>query len=150
MTEQHRFNSAAGSDEARPWYGVYLGKIVQTRKQDLWAKLQVPQVMGEVVSNWARPMGFSSIADKTPFPAAAFAALPVAGTDGEGTEFANADPLGWGGYVRIKQQPHGRGIGIAEPNKESGPAPPAGTTVLVLFIGGDRNFPVYALTSQNG
>lgn len=147
MTKHERYSAEAGSDEPRKWYGVYLGVIANRRTQDLWCKVQVPQVMGDTVSDWARPMGFSSIADILPYPAAAFNKIPVTGATG-GFEYANLEPLGWGGYVSHKQAPNGRPIGIAEPGEESGPGPPVGTPVLVLFIGGDRNYPVYALTSE--
>lgn len=42
------------------WFGVYLGKVYQTRSADPWARLQVPQVLGTTPTNWARPAGFES------------------------------------------------------------------------------------------
>lgn len=150
MTHPHTpFNRVAGSESPTLWHGVYLGKIANTREKDLWCKLLVPQVMADVVTDWARPMGFDSIGDKTQ-PAAAFLELPVDGTGGAGKEYANSAPLGWGGYVSHPQGPNGRPLGIAQRGAEIGPGPPVGTIVLAMFIGGDRNHPVYALTSQHG
>jgi hypothetical protein len=149
MTQHPAFNHAAGSEAPEKWHGVYIGQIALTRNKDLWCKLLVPQLLGSTLTDWARPMGFNTIGDHN-HPAAAFKEIPVDGTGGLGKEYANLAPLGWGGYVEHPQSGEGRPIGVGQPGGgETGPGPPGGSIVLVMFIAGDRNHPVYALTSQS-
>jgi hypothetical protein len=70
----------------KQWLGVYLGTVVQTRPQDAYVQVQVPQLSGFAVHTWAPPMGTISS------------------------------------------------------------APAIGETVLVMFIAGDLNYPVYNVT----
>ena len=70
------------------WCGVYLGRVAQVRASDHHVQVQVPQLSGFQVHNWARPMGTVS----TPYPK-------------------------------------------------------VGDTVLVMFIAGDLQYPVWAPTS---
>lgn len=39
------------------WTGLYLARVARTRTQDSYVQLQVPQVLGSAVTNWAAPMG---------------------------------------------------------------------------------------------
>lgn len=52
-----RVSKTVGADAARQWHGVYLARVARNRKQDLWVELQVPQVLGTALSNWAPPVG---------------------------------------------------------------------------------------------
>ena len=55
MTTSHAV-PGAGTDPARQWPGIYLAKVVQTRLTDLSVRMQVPQVLGTAVTDWAAPM----------------------------------------------------------------------------------------------
>lgn len=46
-----------GLDPAPQWAGVYLATVVSTRATDQAARLQIPQLLGQAVSNWALPVG---------------------------------------------------------------------------------------------
>jgi hypothetical protein len=46
-----------GTDPVRQWHGIYLARVVRNRAADSWLQLQVPQVLGMAVSNWAAPAG---------------------------------------------------------------------------------------------
>lgn len=52
-----KFLDTSGVDEVRQWHGVYLAKITNTNDplQQQRATLLVPQVLGNVASNWATP-----------------------------------------------------------------------------------------------
>jgi hypothetical protein len=51
-----RVASEVGADAPRQWHGVYLARVVNSRVPDRWLQLQIPQVLGTSVSNWAAPM----------------------------------------------------------------------------------------------
>lgn len=146
--------------------GIYLGKVTHTRKQDLWIRVNIPQLLGDKeISNWARPAAFNSVGAVAP-PTAAYRVVddPVDIADGPPGDKGWVDnhPLGWGGFQkdpgktdtvptdqvnRPDDWPKGRGrpTGFGD---ERGPGPPVGTLVLVFFLGGDINEPAYLLTSQ--
>ncbi len=132
-----------GAPQGQPWhptavplpaeqlFGMYLGTVTHTRTQDLWVQISIPQVLGDQDSNWARPIGFNSAGSLTP---------PV--------QANTPDPepaLKWGGVTGNWVNP-GQPVGWSA--KETGPGPPVGSLVIVLFLGGDRNRPGYLLTSQ--
>lgn len=133
-----------GAPQGQPWHptavplpaeqllGMYLAVVTHTRGQDLWVKVSIPQVFGNEDSNWARPIGFNSAGSLTP---------PVQANTGE------PEPaLLWGGIPDNWVNP-GQPLGWSA--TETGPGPLAGSLVVVLFLGGDRNRPGYLLTSQH-
>jgi hypothetical protein len=123
------YHPTAQSLDNEQLHGVYLGVVTHTRQQDLWVKISIPQLLGDQDSNWARPAGFNSVGSLTP-PAAAW---------------DSPAPLPWGGFTG--QQGSGQPVGWSA--AETGPGPPPGSLVVVMFIGGDRNRPAYLLTSQH-
>ena len=156
--------------QARQWFGVYLGKVSHTRQKDVWVRCKIPQVLGDNTdSNWARPMGFDSLAVSE-------ASLPWEINDGDHT---HPDPQGgetglpvpnpeqadyhtWHQVLYQDQTWHtdgqmspgntGNKIMAAYTGEHNppptGPGPCIGTLVLVMFLGGDINHPCYMLTSQ--
>lgn len=46
-----------GANPAPQWLGIYLARVSRTRAQDNYVQLQVPQVLGSAVTNWAAPLG---------------------------------------------------------------------------------------------
>lgn len=126
------YHPTAHAAENEQLYGLYLGIVTHTRKQDLWVTVNVPQILGDQDSNWARPAAFNTVGSLHP-PVQAFTAdpepaLPWGGFTGQ---ISSGQPTGWTG------------------GPEYGPGPPAGSLVLVGFVGGDRNRPFYFLTSQH-
>lgn len=138
MTGRH--SSEAGSDEQKLWHGIYIGTVAQTRDQDFWVRVQVPQVMGDTISNWARPMIVTAIGQRSngaPF---------ISDVSREPNPNAGSNMGAFRPYPPVGA---GRAVGWGDRTMgETGPGPDAGTIVLVMFLGGDRNHPVYALTSQ--
>lgn len=124
------YHSSAGAAENEQLYGMYLGVVTHTRAQDLWIQVNIPQILGDQDSNWARPAAFNSVGSLTP---------PVAAWDYE-------PPLPWGGFAN--QQSQGQPVGWTG-GPEYGPGPPVQSLVIVGFLGGDRNRPFYFLTSQH-
>lgn len=123
------YHDSAHSPENQQLFGMYLGTVTHTRAQDLWIRVNIPQLLADQDSNWARPIGFNSVGSANP---------PVAAWD-------SAPPLPWGGFTA--QQYAGQPTGWSA--HEMGPGPGAGSLVVVLFLGGDRNRPGYLLTSQH-
>lgn len=123
------YHPTAQAPENEQLFGLYLGVVTHTRAQDLWIQVNIPQILGDQDSNWARPIGFNSVGSLVP---------PVAAWD-------YAPPLPWGGFT--EQQYAGQPTGWSE--HEIGPGPAVGSLVVVLFLGGDRNRPGYLLTSQH-
>lgn len=124
---------AAHSAQNEQLYGAYLGIVTHTRTQDLWIRVNIPQILGDQDSNWARPIGFNSAGSPSP---------PVASVAGEPEA-----PLAWGGFPAPYQQYPGQPVGWSP--HETGPGPAVNSLVVVLFLGGDRNRPGYLLTSQH-
>lgn len=125
------YHPTAGSHENEQLFGMYLGKVTHTRTQDLWVRVNIPQLWADQDSNWARPIGFNSVGSLNP-PVQAWTDDPE-------------PPLKWGGFTQ--QQYTGQPAGWSD--HEMGPGPAAGSLVVVLFLGGDRNRPGYLLTSQH-
>lgn len=126
------YHPTAQSLENEQLFGMYLGKVTHTRQQDLWVRVNIPQLWADQDSNWARPIGFNSIGSSNP-PVQAWTEDPE-------------PPLKWGGFTSNWQYP-GQPAGWSP--KEIGPGAPVGSLVVVLFLGGDRNRPGYLLTSQH-
>lgn len=124
------YHSTAHSAENEQLFGMYLGTVTHTRTQDLWIRVNIPQLLADQDSNWARPVGFNSAGSADP-PVQAWTDDPE-------------PPLKWGGFTR--QQYPGQPTGWS--SHEMGPGPGVGSLVVVLFLGGDRNRPGYLLTSQ--
>lgn len=123
------YHDSAHSPENQQLFGMYLGTVTHTRARDLWIRVNIPQLLADQDSNWARPIGFNSVGSANP---------PVAAWD-------SAPPLPWGGFTQ--QQYAGQPTGWSA--HEMGPGPGVGSLVVVLFLGGDRNRPGYLLTSQH-
>ena len=133
------FLPGAGQPPDTQHFGMYLGQVVNNRGADLWVQCHVPQVLGDQISNWARPVAFNSVG------AGAGAKGPAAAiqNDGAGTDEHQVS-LGWGGF-----NPPGTANGVPIGfGAEAGEGPAPGTIVMVWFVGGDANRPAYALTSQ--
>lgn len=159
-----RASPGTGIEGVPRWHGIYLGTVTQVRKQDLWVRLNVPQLLGDKeITNWARPAGHNSVGAINP-PTAAFKVVPdpvsVTDTTPADKGWAHHKPQGWGGFQKDTgstdsgfdspdpaDTPTGRGrpTGFGD---EKGPGPPPGTLVLVQFLGGDINEPCYHYTSQ--
>lgn len=167
MTQQSdtaRTKDGAGTGSVPQWHGIYLGRVSNTRKDDLWVRVNVPQLLGDKeISNWARPAAFNSVGAIAP-PSAAYKVTnnPESASGGApyDKDWADSKPQGWGGFQKDPgttdstdkattpaDWPGGRGrpTGFGD---ETGPGPAAGTLVLVFFLGGDLNQPAYLLTSQ--
>lgn len=52
-----RVTDGVGVPPAQQWLGIYLARIARTRTQDNYVQLQVPQILGTAVTNWAPPLG---------------------------------------------------------------------------------------------
>jgi hypothetical protein len=155
-----RVSGSTGSPKAKEWFGVYLGRIVQTRLSDVCVKVQVPQLLGMQSSNWARPMGFNVVgqlggpnlysSDVNSVQAVGQHSVTGTGVT-DGIDVDNLPASFFGAFVTPSIDAHatrpGRALGFASKDGP-GPGPPPGTIVLVQFIGGDVNVPCYALTTQ--
>lgn len=147
-----------GQVHPKEFFGVYLGKIVKRRAKDVWVQLQVPQLLGNTYTDWARPMGFDSIGVSA-------ADLPWEENDGlhthtdpQGGEVGEPIPLpervDYHKTEKILYQDgtwHTNILPSYTGEKKplpTGPGPGIGTVVLVMFVGGDINHPAYMLTSQ--
>lgn len=51
-----KFLPSVGPNPVEQCHGIYMGIVTHTRS-DGWVKLQIPQVLGKTVSDWARPLG---------------------------------------------------------------------------------------------
>jgi hypothetical protein len=159
-----RASPGTGIEGVPRWHGIYLGTVTHTREQDLWVRMNVPQLLGDKeITNWARPAGHNTVGAINP-PTAAYKVVPnpvdIADQSPVDKGWADRQPQGWGGHQKDPgstdssldspeptDRPSGRGrpMGFGD---EKGPGPPPGTLVLVQFLGGDINEPVYHLTSQ--
>jgi hypothetical protein len=54
------FHPGAGAHPVKTHFGVYLGRVTASRG-DGWVKANVPQVLGNAESDWARPMGMTGL-----------------------------------------------------------------------------------------
>jgi hypothetical protein len=119
----------------KQWFGIYLGVVTQTRSQDVYVKVQVPTLTGFEIHDWARPMGFTGFAQDGDTGPEAAADLVTTGMPPPQVPPVVVS-LSPNKYVSTPGGPPG-----------PGPGPNVGTTVLVMFVAGDLNYPVYALTS---
>lgn len=52
-----RVANEVGPPPAQQWLGIYLARVARTRTQDNYVQLQVPQILGTAITNWAPPLG---------------------------------------------------------------------------------------------
>src|SRR5713226_9693670 len=155
-------SSTSTQKASQQWHGVYLGKVTQTRYNDLWVQVAVPQVLGRTSTAWARPMGFSGLvydpgdidpgtAGTSLTPTAAATTPAVTGkldpttlttsqsqvqgaaTSSNTVKENDLKEIGW-----LLQQHNALSNG-----PEVGPGPPVNSFVLVMFLAGDVTKPVY-------
>ncbi len=107
----------------KQWFGVYLGIVAQTRSQDSWVQVQVPQLSGFEMHTWARPMGFAGFVQ-----------------DGDTGSESAADLTSTGYTPTI-----GTASNVALSPVRSGPGPNVGTPVFVMFVAGDLAYPCYTI-----
>jgi hypothetical protein len=146
--------AGTGQDRPAKWYGLYLGRVIETRLIDIFIRAQIPQLMGDTAAtNWARPMGFNVVGQEGGF--APFVSDVTGDTPNlPGSHFGGfePDPSGPGrsiGYSGFADQPTNLNTRDQQAYlNQGGPGPPVNTIVLMMFIAGDINQPVYALTSQ--
>ena len=68
MSAHTLHTTGAGPAPAKQNFGMYLGTVAHTRTQDPWVQVNIPQLLGMQESNWARPIGFTSIGKNRPPP----------------------------------------------------------------------------------
>jgi len=139
-----RMSGTTGAPKPREWFGVYLGRIAQVRLRDVCVKVQVPQLFGQQHSNWARPMGFNVVGQ---LGGSNTYSSDVNSVVNSGTDIDVIPASHFGPFVDVPSGPAGRSLGFSA-GDSGGPGPPVGTIVLVMFVGGDINMPVYFLTTQ--
>lgn len=52
-----RVANEVGPPAPQQWLGIYLARVARTRTQDNYVQLQVPQILGTAITNWAPPLG---------------------------------------------------------------------------------------------
>lgn len=73
-----RVSPQVGLNAPPQWHGIYLARTVNNRAADQWLQLQIPQVLGAVLSNWAAPVGTDG-AGPGPAPGTVVLAMFVGG-----------------------------------------------------------------------